>query len=99
MQGQRKQYGIQHNVDGKIYYDMSDTLPSFATSLSMADNNNSMWDKGWLLVILPRTKLSKFTIFVGDIEITLYMHWFIYWKVEKIDTIYGIYIEDSYNQS
>ena len=39
MQGQRKQYGIKHYVSGIIHSDMDDTLPSVATSLSMADNN------------------------------------------------------------
>ena len=43
---------------------MGDTLPSVAASLSMADNNYSIWDKGQLLVILACTKLSKDTIFV-----------------------------------
>ena len=50
---------------------MGGTLPSVATSLSMADNNYSMWDKVQILVILSRTKLAKDTILVGDKESTL----------------------------
>ena len=42
MQGQRKQYGIQHYFSGKIYYSIGDTLPSVATLLSMPDNNYAM---------------------------------------------------------
>ena len=37
----------------------------------MADTNYSMWDKVQILVILPRTKLSKDTIFVVNKESTL----------------------------
>ena len=37
----------------------------------MADNNNSMWDKGHLLVIFLSTKLSKDTIFIGNKESNL----------------------------
>ena len=50
---------------------MGGTLPSVATSLSMADNNYSMWDKVQILVILSRTKLAKDTVLVGDKESTL----------------------------
>ena len=46
IQGQRKQYGIQHYIAVAINSDMGDTLPSVATSLSMADNNYSIRDKG-----------------------------------------------------
>ena len=65
MQRQRKSYEIQHYVAGTIHYSMGDTLPSVATSLSMADNNDSMKDKGQLLLILSGTKSPKDTIFVG----------------------------------
>ena len=61
-----KQYGIQHYVAGTIYSSVGYILPSVMTSLSMADNNDSMWDKGKLSVILPRTKLAKDTIFVEN---------------------------------
>ena len=71
MQGQRKQYGLNHYVAGTIHSAMGDTLPSVATSLSKSDNNYSMWDKGQLLVILSRTKLAKDTILVGNKEDTL----------------------------
>ena len=50
---------------------MGDTLPSVATSLSMADNNYSIRDKGNILVILARTKLAKDTTFVGNKESNL----------------------------
>ena len=65
IQGQRKQYGIQHYVAVTIHSAMGDTLPSVATSLSMDYDNHSMWDKGQILVILSRKKLSKDTIFAG----------------------------------
>ena len=50
---------------------MGDTLTSVATLLSMADNNDSIREKGQLLVIMSHKKLSKDTIFVGNKEITL----------------------------
>ena len=71
MQVQRKKYGIQHYVAGEIHSAMVDTLPLVATSLSMNDNNASMWDKWQLLVILSHTKWSKAPIFVVNKEITL----------------------------
>ena len=37
----------------------------------MYDNNNSMWDKVQLLVILSHAKLAKVTIFFGKKEINL----------------------------
>ena len=42
-----------------------------ATSLSTTDNDYSMWYKGQVLVVLSRTKLAKYTIFVGNKESTL----------------------------
>ena len=42
MQGDQKQYGIQHYVSDTINSAMGDTLNSVATSLSMADNHYSM---------------------------------------------------------
>ena len=71
MQGRLKQYGIQNYVSGTIYYSTGNKLGSVAISLSMADNNYSMWYKGQILVILARIKLAKYTIFVGNKEITL----------------------------
>ena len=50
---------------------MVDTLTSVVTSLSMDDNNYSMWNKVQLLVILPCTKLAKDNTFFGNKEITL----------------------------
>ena len=52
MQGQWKQYGIQHYFYGTIHSDMGDTLTSVVISLSMADNNYSMCNKVQRLVIL-----------------------------------------------
>ena len=63
MQGQKKHYGIKHDIDGTIHYDMGDTLPSVAISLSMDDNNYSMWDKGQLLVILSRKNYPRIPYF------------------------------------
>ena len=93
IQGQRKQYGIQHYIAVAINSDMGDTLPSVATSLSMADNNYSIRDKGNILVILARTKLAKDTTFVGNKESNLnalsrllknghngHNIWMIYWR-------------------
>ena len=71
MQGQWKQYGIQHYFFGTIHSAMGLKLPLVATSLSMADNNYSEWVKGHILVILSHTKLSKDTIFVGNKESAL----------------------------
>ena len=39
MQGQRKQYDIQHYGAVKIHSSVGDTLPSVTTSVSMAGNN------------------------------------------------------------
>ena len=97
MQGQQKQYGIQHYVSGTMHSSMGDTLPSVSTSLSMAVNNYSMWDKGQLLVILPCTKLSKDTIFVGNKLINLNALVCLL-KTYTMETIYGRDIEDSYNK-
>ena len=50
---------------------MGDTLPSVETSLSMSDNNYSIWDKGHISVILSHEKLAKATISVANKESTL----------------------------
>ena len=66
MQGQRKKYGIQRYVVGTLHSNMDYILPPIETLLSISDNNYSMWDKGNLLVILSRTKLSEDTFFFGN---------------------------------
>ena len=71
IQGNRKQYGLQHYIAGTIHSIMGDTLPSLATTLTKHDPRYKMWDKGQLLVIISRTKEAKDTIFVGDKESTL----------------------------
>ena len=50
---------------------MDDALTLVISSLSMADNNYSMWDKEQILVILSRTKTAKDTIFAGYKESSL----------------------------
>lgn len=70
-QAQRKQYGLKHHISGTIHSAMGDTLPSVATSISVRDQNYTLWDKGQLLVIISRTKYAKDTIFVGEKEGTL----------------------------
>ena len=45
MQVKRKQYYIQNYIAITINVSMGDTLTSVAITLSMDDNNYSMWDK------------------------------------------------------
>ena len=52
MYGHWKQYGIQNYVADTIHSSVGNSLPSVETSLSIADNNNEMWNKGHLLVML-----------------------------------------------
>ena len=70
-QAQRKQYGLRHRVRGTIHSAMGDTYESMATSISVADPNFCLWDKGQLIVIISRTKESGRTIFVGETNDTL----------------------------
>ena len=59
MQGQQKYYVIKNYFSGTIHYAISDILHSVATSLSMDDNDDSMWYKRQILVILTHTNWPK----------------------------------------
>ena len=71
MKGHHKQYGIKHYVYSTIHSAIGDKLTSVETSLSVADDNYSMWDQGQLLVRLSHTKLAKDAIFLTSKESTL----------------------------
>ena len=50
---------------------MGDMLQSMAPEISRNNGNNKMWDKGEIIIILSRTKISKSTICVGYVNDTL----------------------------
>ena len=50
---------------------MGDMIAAVAKLTFLHDRNYTIWDKGQLLVIISRTRLAKYTIFVGDKEATL----------------------------
>ena len=66
MQVQNEKYGIKNYFSGTIHSAMSDILPSVSIELSMADNNNSMWDKVHPLLILSHTNLARDNITFRD---------------------------------
>ena len=62
VQGQRRQYGLKHQVTSTIHAAMGDTLHSVATEISARNNQY----KGQAVVLLSRTNLGKDLIFFGD---------------------------------
>ena len=66
LQGERRQYGLKHQVIPTIHVCMGDTLDKVA--LKMTDQMFELQDKGQIIVALSRTKIGRNTIFIGNKE-------------------------------
>ena len=61
----RRQYGLCHYVTETIHVAMRDTYSRIEISVSGNEKLSLLWDRGQLIVILPRTRIIKNTIFFG----------------------------------
>ena len=60
-----RQYGLRHYVTSTMHGAMGDKYNRMAISVSDIEKLSSLWDRGKLIVILSRTRITKNTIFIG----------------------------------